>query len=114
MRYLWVLVLVALAAAQQGGDKKAPANQKSDKKEDQPLFKSKVQYKSSKGTKESATMSFNGVDPSGRVTASMMASTPTAEALAEAKRMAYSQPSGPELMAFLKEGGLKQGAAKAR
>jgi len=106
MRYLWVLVLAAMALAQQSGDKKA--SKESDKKAEEPapLFKKKLGYKSSQGTKESATLSFNGIDPSGKVDAKMMATTPTATNVDKATKMAANRPSDAELQAFLKEGGL--------
>jgi hypothetical protein len=107
MRYLWVLVLAALAIAQQSGDDKK-ASKESDKKTEEPapLFKNKLGYKSSQSTKESATLSFNGIDPSGKVDAKMMAASPTAASVDKAKKMAENRPADADLQAFLKEGGL--------
>ena len=51
-------------------------------------------------------MSFNGIDPSGKVDAKMMATTPTAANVDKAAKMAANRPSDAELQAFLKEGGL--------
>jgi hypothetical protein len=80
---LWNLVLTSLALAslalaQQGSrdksskapspqQKQEPATQSNQKQDSQPLFKNKLGYQSSKGTKESTTLAFNGVDPSGKV-----------------------------------------------
>ena len=50
MRYLWVLILAAIALAQQSGDNKKVIEE-SDKKAEEPapLFKKKLGYKSSRG-----------------------------------------------------------------
>lgn len=105
MRYLWVLALVAIATAQQSGDKKQSEKDK-DKEKEQPLFGRKVGYKSSKQTKESASLSFSGIDPSGKLDASVMAKTPTAAEVEAAQKLALVRPKPAELLAFLKEGGL--------
>jgi hypothetical protein len=107
MRYLWVLILAAIALAQQSGDNKKSSKESDQKAEESaPLFKKKLGYKSSQGTKESAALSFNGIDPSGKVDAKMMATTPTAANVDKATKMAANRPSDAELQAFLKEGGL--------
>jgi len=107
MRYLWVVTLAVFAIAQQNGDNKK-ASKESDKKAEQPapLFKNKLGYKSSQGTKESTTLSFNGIDPSGKVDAKMMSTSPTAANVEKAKKMADNRPADAELQAFVKEGGL--------
>jgi len=51
-------------------------------------------------------MSFNGIDPSGKVDAKMMATVPTRAAVDKASNMGANRPSEADLQAFLKEGGL--------
>ena len=90
----------------------AKPNEKKDqkqepKKEPAPLFGGKLGIKSSSNTKETATMGFNGIDPSGKVDAKMLATTPSAEHEAKAKQLAAMVPNSADLAAFLKEGGLK-------
>lgn len=107
MRYLLVLVLVALAGAQQSGDKKQSDKDKNkDSEKEKPLFGQKVGLKSSKQSKESTSMAFNGVDPSGKVNDSVLAKTPTAAEVELAQKLAANRPKPAELVAFLKEGGL--------
>ena len=102
---LGVLALVGLALAQQTSEKKdtppPPADQNST-----PLFQKKLDVKSSKTTKESTTLGFNGIDPSGKVDQKMLATTPTAADQEKVKKMAANQPSAADLKAFLNKGGL--------
>jgi hypothetical protein len=102
----WMLALASLALAQQATDKKGtppPADQKQDSS---PLFQKKLGYKSSSTTKESTTLGFNGIDPSGKVDQKMLATTPSAADQERAKGMSANQPPPAELKGFLKEGGL--------
>jgi len=105
MRYIWALVAVSLALAQQTSEKKTappPA------KKEEPLFKNKIGMKSSEQTKESASNSFNGIDPkTGKVDAKMHAATATAAHTEKVKKMGENRPTEPQVMAFIKEGGLK-------
>jgi len=101
---LGALVIAGLALAQQSSQKTdtpPPADQNST-----PLFQKKLGVKSSKTTKESTTLGFNGIDPSGKVDQKMLATTPTGEDQEKVKKMSANQPSGGDLKAFLKEGGL--------
>jgi hypothetical protein len=104
-----MLVLVGLALFQQTSDKKdtppppPPADQKQDST---PLFQKKLGYKSSSTTKESTTLGFNGIDPSGKVDQKMLATTPTPADQEKMKKMSASQPSAADLKGFLKQGGL--------
>jgi hypothetical protein len=103
----WLLALATLAMAQQGSEKKdAPPPPSDQKQESTPLFKNKLGYKSSKTTKESTTLGFNGIDPSGKVDAKMLATTPGAADQQNVKKMSDSRPSAADLKAFLQEGGL--------
>jgi hypothetical protein len=106
-RALLVLGVVVAALAQDATQKKDAAP---PPKQDQPapLFGGKLGVKSSKNTKESATLGFNGIDPSGKVDQKMLATTPTAADQAKVKQLSDERPKPAELAAFLKEGGLNQ------
>ncbi len=102
-----VLALVGLALAQQTSEKKDTAPPPADQKQDStPLFQKKLDVKSSKTTKESTTLGFNGIDPSGKVDQKMLATTPTTADQEKVKKMAANQPSAADLKAFLNQGGL--------
>lgn len=100
------------ASPPQSSDKKASQDKKDPnkpepKKEPAPLFGGVLGIKSSSNTKETAAMGFNGVDPSGKVDAKMLATSASAEHEAKAKHLAAMTPSAVDLAAFLQEGGLK-------
>jgi hypothetical protein len=71
------------------------------------LFGGQIGTKSSKSTKESATLGFNGIDPSGKVDKRMLGATPGAKEIAQVRNMDSMHPTRTELTAFLKQGGLK-------
>lgn len=101
---LGALAIAGLALAQQSNQKTdtpPPADQNST-----PLFQKKLGVKSSKTTKESTTLGFNGIDPSGKVDQKMLATTPTGEDQEKVKKMSSAQPAPADLKSFLKEGGL--------
>ena len=106
-----ILIFVAAAAAlaqQTGQQKQPPPPQEKKEVKPAPLFEGKLSTRSSKLTKESASMGFNGIDPSGKVDAQMMNASPGASEQEKAKQLAANQPSQADLAAFLKEGGLNQ------
>jgi hypothetical protein len=114
-----MLVLASLALAQQqnsdkksttsASDQKQDSQQQSNEKQDsQPLFKNKLGYQSSKPSKESTTLGFNGIDPSGKVDKQMLAKVPSGADQDKVKRMAADRPPTADLKAFLKEGGLNE------
>jgi hypothetical protein len=101
---LGALAIAGLALAQQSTQKTdtpPPADQNPT-----PLFQKKLGVKSSKTTKESTTLGFNGIDPSGKVDQKMLATTPTGEDQEKVKKMSAAQPAPADLKNFLKEGGL--------
>ena len=102
---LGVLALVGLALAQQSTEKKDTAPPPADQNST-PLFQKKLDAKSSKTTKESTTLGFNGIDPSGKVDQKMLATTPTSADQEKVKKMAANQPSAADLKGFLNQGGL--------
>ena len=113
---VWLLAFVALAAlAQQetrdkGGN--APKGEKAAKSQEkqapQPLFQNKLGFTAAKSTKESTTLGFNGIDPSGKVDQELLAKAPTAEDEEKVRLMAANQPPPADLIAFLNAGGLKR------
>jgi hypothetical protein len=104
---LGVLLLVSLALAQQSSQKTDTPPPPADQKQDStPLFQKKLGYKSSSTTKESTTLGFNGIDPSGKVDQKMLATAPTAADQDKVKKMSANQPSAADLKGFLKQGGL--------
>jgi len=102
----WLLAAATLALAQQTTEKKDAPPPSDQKQESTPLFKGKLAYKSSKTTKESTTLGFNGIDPSGKVDAKMLATTPTSADEQNMKKMSEARPSAAELKTFLQAGGL--------
>ncbi len=78
------------------------------KEEPAPLFGGKLGTHSSEKKKESATLGFNGIDPSGKVSDKVLATTPTADHQAKVKKMAELAPAPADLDAFVKEGGLNK------
>lgn len=72
-----------------------------------PLFGGQIGTKSSTNTKESATLGFNGVDPSGKVEKKMLGANPTAKDVEAVNNMDAAHPSRTEQAAFVKQGGLK-------
>lgn len=103
---LWLLTLATLAMAQQGSEKKDTPPPPEKKQESTPLFQKKLGYTSSKTTKESTTLGFNGIDPSGKVDAKMLATTPGPADQQNVKKMSDSKPTPADLKVFLQEGGL--------
>jgi hypothetical protein len=82
---------------QQGNQQNQPA----------PLFGGQIGTKSSQNTKESATLGFNGVDPSGKVEKKMLGANPSAKDVEAVNNIDAAHPSRTELSAFVKQGGLK-------
>ena len=110
LRIIWAGILSStalisgLALAQQGGEKKdtpPPSDQKDDS-----LFKKKLGYKSSKTTKGSTTLGFNGIDPSGKVDQKLLATSTQSADQEKVKSMSANRPTDADLKAFVQEGGL--------
>jgi hypothetical protein len=105
-RICLVLAVTGAALAQDASQQKKDAPPKKD--EPAPLFGGKLGTRSSQKNKESATLGFNGIDPSGKVDAQMLATSATAEHEAKVKKMAELAPGPADLDAFIKEGGLNK------
>ena len=104
------LTLGICAAALAQNSAQPPKDQTPPPKKDEPapLFGGKLGTKSSQKTKESATLGFNGIDPSGKVDAQMLATPATADHQTKVKNMAALAPTQADLAAFIKEGGLNK------
>jgi hypothetical protein len=108
-----VLVWAVVAGGQQQSTQTKQGTQSNTKQvqppqqDPAPLFGGQIGVRSSKSTKESATLGFNGIDPSGKVDKKMLGATPGAKDIAQVRNMDTVHPSRTELTAFLKQGGLK-------
>ena len=99
--------LLGVSLANFGQDVAQPKDKKDEKKkEPAPLFGGKMGIKSSSTTKETASMGFNGIDPSGKVDAKMLATTPSAADDAKAKQLTAMVPTPTALADFVKDGRL--------
>ena len=107
-RILLVSSISGLLLAQQAGKKKDPPPPPPKKEEPAPLFGGKLGTRSSQRTKESATLGFNGIDPSGKVDAKMLGASATADHEAKVKNMAQLAPTAAELDSFIRDGGLRK------
>lgn len=87
--------------------KPVPKPKEQPKQEQGGLFKNKLGYQSSKQSKDSMTLGFNGIDPSGRVDKEMLAKQPSSADAAAVAKLSESRPSEAALRAFVREGGLK-------
>ena len=76
-----------------------------------PLFGGTIGLKSSRQTKDSATLGFNGVNPDGTVQKAMLAAAVTPAAAIDAQRVAQIGVTPADLVQFLQDGGLNPDAA---
>lgn len=72
----------------------------------QPLFGGQVNLKSSRQSKDTATLGFNGLDPNGQVQKGFLAAAPTAVDVAKAQELTRTGVNQADLTAFMQEGGL--------
>jgi hypothetical protein len=101
-------VAIAQDSSQKQQDSSKQQNPPQNSNQPAPLFGGKLGTKSSQKTKESATLGFNGIDPSGKVDAQMLATSATSDSEAKVKKMSDSAPSPADLDGFIKEGGLNK------
>ena len=111
MKHVWLALSLAaslLLAQQASKDKGKASDQKKEppKEESGGLFKNKLGYESSKQSKDSTTLGFNGIDPSGKIDKAMMAKSPTAAHVTLVAKMTADRPTDAALKAFLQEGAL--------
>lgn len=76
-----------------------------------PLFGGTVGLKSSRQTKDTATMGFNGVDPNGQVAQSFLTATATGTDNAKAQMVSTYKSDPAELAQFIQDGNLNPNAA---
>lgn len=76
-----------------------------------PLFGGTIGLKSSRQTKDSATLGFNGVDPNGQVQKSFLSASTTATDSLRAQQLALVVVTPADLAQFLQDGGLNPTAA---
>jgi hypothetical protein len=112
--WLMLLMLAGVAEPQQQTTT-AAQDDKNKKKQDppppdqqpKPLFGGKIPARSSQNTKESATLGFNGIDPSGKVDKKMLAANPKSGDVEKVHNMDATRPAPEAVVLFAKEGGLK-------
>jgi Ni/Co efflux regulator RcnB len=76
-----------------------------------PLFGGTIGLKSSRQTKDSATLGFNGVGPDGQVQKSMLTASVTAFDTARAQQVAQIKVAPADLVQFIQDGALTADAA---
>lgn len=103
-----ICLVLALSGAAIAQDSSKPKDAPAKKEEPAPLFGGKLGTRSSQKNKESATLGFNGIDPSGKVDQQMLATSATSEHEAKVKKMTELAPTPAELDTFIKDGGLKK------
>ena len=97
-----MIACLALAQTQQPATPPPSSDQSNT-----PLFTNKITVKSGgTASKDSATLGFNGIDPSGKVDQKMLATNPTSKDQEQVKKMTENMPKPAELKGFLSTGGL--------
>jgi|SRR5260221_6970561 len=76
-----------------------------------PLFGGTIGLKSSRQTKDSATLGFNGVEPNGQVQKAMLTAAATPVDAMKAQQVAQITVPPADLAQFLQDGGLNPDAA---
>jgi hypothetical protein len=88
-----------------------PGNQPANGDKPTPLFGGSIGLKSSRQTKDSATLGFNGVDPNGQVQKSFLTAAVTPVDAMKAQQVAQTTVAPADLVQFLQDGGLNPNAA---
>jgi len=96
--------------ANQGGAPPPAGNQPGGDKPT-PLFGGTIGLKSSRQTKDSATLGFNGVDPNGQVQKAMLSAAATPADAIKAQQVSQVTITPADLLQFLQDGGLNPDAA---
>lgn len=86
-------------------------NQQNSGDKPTPLFGGSIGLKSSRQTKDSATLGFNGVDPNGQVQKSFLNAAVTPADAMKAQQLAQTTVAPADLVQFLQDGGLNPNAA---
>lgn len=99
-------------------EQKKTEQQKTDeqkKQEPAPLFEGKMNLKSSRQGKDSASLGFSGVGPNGEVEQAVLTATPSGTDLQKASEMGNRRVAPDALQFFIMEGQLNpQGAPKSQ
>ena len=88
-----------------------PAGNPSNGDKPTPLFGGSIGLKSSRQTKDSATLGFNGVDPNGQVQKSFLSAAVTPNDALLAQQLGQSAVAPSDLVQFIQDGGLNPDAA---
>jgi hypothetical protein len=94
---------------QQGNQQQG--NQQNNGDKPTPLFGGTIGLKTSRQTKDSATLGFNGVNPDGSVQKAMLAAAVTPVDAMKAQQIAQTTVAPTDLVQFLQDGGLNLSAA---
>jgi len=94
---------------QQGSQQQGGQQNNGDKPT--PLFGGSIGLKSSRQTKDSATLGFNGVDPNGQVQKSFLNAAVTPADAMKAQQLSQTTVAPADLVQFLQDGGLNPNAA---
>lgn len=130
-RQLTVLLTLLLACSalgfamyqQQNKDKKKQPPKEEQKTEEQkksepqpaPLFEGKMNLKSSRQGKDSASLGFSGVGPNGEIEQKVLEATPSGTDLQKASELGSRKVAPDALQLFIVEGQLNpQGAPKSQ
>src|SRR5262249_64012 len=76
-----------------------------------PLFGGNIGLKSSRQTKDSATLGFNGVDPNGQVQKAMLNGAVNPVGALQAQQLSQITVTPADLVQFIQDGGLNPDAA---
>ena len=104
------LAAAALLLAQAPARQPLPEEKKQDKKEEKPrkrVFTGKINLRSSRQEKETASYGFKGVGPDGRMEQAALNAQPSGEDWVKTNQLAAYQLPPEELVAFLAQGGLR-------
>jgi hypothetical protein len=88
-----------------------PSNTPSGSDKPTPLFGGTIGLKSSRQTKDSATLGFNGVDPNGQVQKAVLTAAATPTDAIKAQQLSQITVTAADLQQFLQDGGLNPDAA---
>ena len=96
------------AQDQANSSQKTQQDQEKQQKKDKaaPLFGGSLNVKSSRQTKDSATLGFNGVDDNGQVQKSFLSAAANGSDTSAVQKLANAPVNNTELEEFIQQGGL--------
>ena len=107
---LGALLAAGLLLAQAPAQQPPPEEKKQEKKEEKPrkrVFTGKINLRSSRQEKETASYGFKGVGPDGRMEQAALERQPGETDYIKVARLAIYQTKAEELAAFLAQGNLR-------